>query len=242
MAIENADIASVEQFTIPLLIPDPQTGSGSGTGVLVELQGNIYIFTAGHCVAAWSKTKEGDVLNLSLNGKTVSVPIIYASFEKEGLTKDFGVFKLPSDCATIISTYDKCFLPEERLESSPPKLEEPVFIAGYPGIRPGVSSLNYMGFKGSVIYDLNDRRPERFRVYVAREELEKVATPNDPWLDVNSRGISGGGCWVIRESNGQKLQCLVATHFDSDATGSYKLEAKLENHMRLVKEMLAVTG
>jgi hypothetical protein len=237
MAIEDADIASVEQFTIPLLIPDLQSGSGSGTGVLVELQGNFYIFTAGHCVTAWEETKEGDVLKLSLNGETVSVPILHASFEKEGLTKDFGVFKLPSDSTSIITRHDKYFLSEERLEKSSPTPLEPVFIAGYPGLRLGIASLNYMGFKGNIHPQIDTRYPERFRVCVSREELEKVATPNDPWLDANSRGISGGGCWVIRERQGQTVSCLTATHYNSDVTGTLKFEAQLENHMRLVNEM-----
>jgi hypothetical protein len=237
MAIEDADIESVEQFTVPLLIPHPQTGKGNGTGVLVELRGSYYIFTAGHCVTAWEETKEGDILKLSLNGEIISVPILHASFEKEGLSKDCGVFKLPSDSATIITRYDKCFLPEERLELSTPMIGDSVFIAGYPGLRPGVSSLNYMGFKGNIIYDLNAMHPERFRVYVSREALEKVATPSDPWLDVNSQGISGGGCWVIRERCGQTIPCLSATHYNSDYTGTTKYEAQLENHMKLVNKV-----
>lgn len=237
MAMEDAieNVEDVEGFTVPLLLPDPTTGRGNGTGVLVELKGHFYIFTAGHCITKWNEIKEGNILKVRLGEVEVSLPVLDAPFVYESLVKDFGLFKLSPECACLVTREGKQFLPEDQLELSLPELTESVFISGFPGLRVGAASLEYMVFRGGVYPTIDTRYPYRFRICIPREELEQIAS-QDPWTDPNSQGISGGGCWVMRDRGGQRVPCLAATHFSAERDGIIRYEAQLENHLLLLAE------
>jgi hypothetical protein len=246
--MENKDFeALIEKFTVPLFFRGNNSDirDRNGTGVLVQLHDQYFIFTAGHCVDVWAMTKENDDLILPLDGKLISVRVVFSDFYYERGKKDFGFFKLSHETAAVIARFGRTFLLETQMDTSDPAMEETAVISGYPDFCCEGALIQHVVFRGAVFPTQDPRYPENFKVWVPIEQLKKVSKPDDPWIDANSQGISGGGCWVIRNIVGKEgstpTVCLIGIHFLAEmksSAGHEKFEAKVSNHIKLIEKYI----
>lgn len=235
----------ISMFTVPLFIRGNDNGirDRNGTGVLVQLHDQYFVLTAGHCVDAWAATKEDDVLILLLGEEKIPLQVVSWKSIYEQRRKDFGVIRLSPESDNAIAAVGKAFLPEQQLDISGPELNEPVVISGYPECGNDGTGLQHVVLNGNVYPTQDPRCPDNFHVWVSREELEKVSNPEDPWLYSDTSGISGGGCWVIRNVGSEEeisTACLVGIHFHADrsnSAGQKKFESKILNHLTLIDEL-----
>jgi hypothetical protein len=238
---------SIVDFTVPLFIPgnDSDVRDRIGTGVLVQLKDQYFVLTAGHCVDAWAATKENDVLILILGEEQIPMRVVSWKSHYEKGKNDFGFIKLSPENVDVIATAGKAFLPEQQLDTSDTVLIEPIIISGYPECCNDGTRLQHVMLHGNVHPTQDPRYPENLYVWVSKEELDKVSNPEDPWLYSDTSGISGGGCWVIRNTScGEETistAYLVGIHFHADRSnlaGHKKFESKVLNHINLTNDFI----
>ncbi len=212
--VRDEAVEHIEQFSVQLIHATRQPLEPFGSGILVELDGRYFIFTAGHCVSAYYHQS-----TIYLKGANSSAPFeayirepgaVHADWD---LIEDYGFYEL--DPSKVDAVFDNCrrFLDSSNLcvpdETAFLEAWASGIVSGFPlSMTDSTEQVFESGFltlntcPGMVSYSAGNRRK---CIDIDMTQMFREGLPAD------LVGVSGGGFWVLeREESNNPLNLKLA--------------------------------